>query len=110
MTRQQRAERRALVVRLRRAGVSRETIAAHLGVSVRTVERDLRAAGVVAPHRPWTAADDSRARELIADGCSLAEVARTLGRPRTVIRRHFPGRGWTQAQISEHLAALRMTA
>lgn len=103
-------ERREGVARLRRRGLPVAAIARTLGVSARTVERDLQALGLVRTPRPWTAAEQRRAAALIEDGCSLEEVARTLGRPRTVIRRHFPGRGWTQAQISEHLAALRMTA
>lgn len=107
MTPQQRAERRELVVRLHRAGVPRGTISTRLEVSVRTVERDLRAAGVVAPHRPWTAADHRRAAALIEDGCSLSEVARTLNRPRSVIRRHFPGHGWRPSQTAEYLSTLR---
>lgn len=41
------------------------------------------------------------AEQLLDDGASFREVARTLDRNPSVICRHFPGRGWTAQQKSE---------
>lgn len=35
-----------------------------------------------------------RARQLLDDGVSLGEAARTVGIDRSTVRRWFPGRGW----------------
>lgn len=47
------------------------------------------------------------ANMLLDDGASFGEVARTLNRNKSVICRHFPGRGWTRAQTDE-LSSIRM--
>lgn len=49
----------------------------------------------------WTSAIESRAAELLADGCSYREVARTLGCHHTTVIDHLPDRGWTRQQVSE---------
>ncbi len=54
-----------------------------------------------------TAAEMRRADELLADGVSFADVARTLGRSKSAICRRFPGRGWTAEQVAERASLER---
>lgn len=49
----------------------------------------------------------SRAGRMIDDGASLREVERTLGVPRSTLRRHFPGRSrWTDPSESGRFGAM----
>lgn len=91
------AARRERVVELTRQGHSASQIAAFLHVSKRSVQRIRTEMGVAQPqHGPAMTEDELRtAAELINDGCSYSEVARTLGRNPHTIRRHFPGQGWS---------------
>lgn len=50
------------------------------------------------------------AKVLLDDGASYTEVARTLGMCKKTLRRHFPGRGYTQEQINESMALGRLEA
>jgi ornithine carbamoyltransferase len=54
------------------------------------------------PSRPFTADEDRKARELLADGESLAEVARTLGRNVDTIGKRYRGMGWTPQEIGQY--------
>lgn len=99
MTRADVLERRAKVAEMTRAGLSGDCIAAVLGVSERSVERARVATGCARPASvPLTEAELAAARQLLDDGASYAEVARTLGRGETTVARRFPGRGWTKSQ------------
>lgn len=42
--------------------------------------------------------DEDRALALLDDGASYTETARTLGRSRKWVSKHFPGRGWTHRE------------
>lgn len=44
----------------------------------------------------------TRIPDLIADGVSYTEIARTLGISRTWIRRHYPGHAWTRTQTGRY--------
>lgn len=57
--------------------------------------------------RVLTADEIHTAEQLLADGASFGEVGRTLHRNKSVICRHFPGRGWTEQQKSEAAALQR---
>lgn len=87
-----------LIAELTRDGHTAAAIAAALRISTRTVHRSRRRAGIARPAAvPLSAAELARAAELLDDGCSYGEVARSLGRSsRRAIAKHFPGRGWTQ--------------
>lgn len=103
------AERQDRVAAMTRCGISASDIAACLRITKRTVTRDRRAAGcnVSGPGIPLTEAEIARAAELLADGCSYHEVARTLGRGPKAIKHRFPGLSWTPHQISAHAATIR---
>lgn len=108
---QQLAERRAVVAALTWEGWSAQQIAARLDVTARTVCRDRAKIGGVARPRPAPFSDDEyrRAQQLLDDGCSLSEVARTLGRDVATICRRFRGQGWTREQTGQFnkLVAMR---
>lgn len=99
------AQRRAQVAELTQQHWTLRQIAAKLGVTKRTVSRDRLAIGISHPrNRPWTAQDQSRAKQLLADGCSLADVAATLGRNPSTVHGRFKGMGWTDEQTGAYNA------
>lgn len=102
-------ERRERVAELTRRGFSAEKIAEELRVTTRTVQRDRTAMGIARPFTGIPLTDDEirRARDLLDGGCSVSEVARTLGRSDNTLHKHFPGRAWTRAQVAEHLTTVR---
>lgn len=101
-------ERRDRVAVMTRQGRSAPEIAAILGVTERTVIRDRVATGCARPvtWRTLTAEDLQLAQQLLDDGCSVVEVARTVGCSADTIHKHFPGRGWTLAQRCDYIAAI----
>lgn len=106
-----RERRRTRVAELTRQGRSASDVAAILGITERTVQRDRAAKGIAQPaSRPLTATQLDRARQLLADGAPYKEVARTIGSDTTTLAKHFPGQGWTRQQVSEWTAMLRATA
>lgn len=93
------AQCRDLVVELTRAGLSAPQIAERLNVTTRTVQRHRVAAGIAQPLAPrLTPEQHEQARQLIDDGASYKEVARTIGCANTTVAKRFPGRGWTLAE------------
>jgi lambda repressor-like predicted transcriptional regulator len=97
------AERRTVVAELSAEGWTLDQLAALLDTTPRTISRDRDALGIKAPpHRPWTEDDERRARELLADGESLKEVARTLGRNVDTIGDRFRGQGWTPHEVGQY--------
>lgn len=91
------------IITLARYGYTTAEIADHLGCSARTVQRHRSAAGVGTLKVPNLSADEvARAAELLDDGASYRETARTLGRGVSQIIARFPGRGWTRDQINEY--------
>lgn len=105
-----RAERLQLVSDLTWEGWTLDAIAARLNVTPRTVSRDREELKIA---RPWPSrfTDDEhrRAQDLLDDGYSLEEVARTLGRNVETIAKRFRGRGWSPEQTGQYnrLLALR---
>ncbi|MCV7424383.1 helix-turn-helix domain-containing protein [Mycobacterium yunnanensis] len=93
-------ERRARVAALTRAGRTAREIAAVEGVTIRTVTRIRARAGESARGllKPLTEDELRTARELLEDGCSYAEAARTVGRSPRSISYHFPGFGWPKGE------------
>lgn len=113
MTRQDRspeamAARRERITQLSKEGVPVAAIAVDVGVAVCTVIAVRKAAGLNRwTVRPFTLDEDQRIRDLLADGASYAEVARTVGRHHQVIGRRYPGHGWTMQQRDEFTRLIR---
>lgn len=92
-------------------GFSAAQIAERLGCAPRAVTRARAALGIQGPHGDLAGARATperleQARALIEDGCSQAEVARTLGMSKRTLRRHFPDAQWTSEQVREHQALM----
>lgn len=81
-------------------------LAAHFEVDPVTVCRIRKELGVARPVAVDQAAL-ARAAELLADGASYAETRRTTGLDRETLRRHFPGQGWTQAEVNAWVSDTR---
>ncbi|MGN7977407.1 helix-turn-helix domain-containing protein [Microbacterium sp. 22195] len=91
--------------------LSTTEIAVRFGVSTRTVTRWRTALNrnrkPAAVRRPES--DHVLAKRLLDDGCSLAEVGRTVGVAPTTIHAWFPGvQGWTRVQSGEYAAMVRL--
>jgi DNA-binding CsgD family transcriptional regulator len=97
------------VVRMTKQGYSTRQIATVLGMTERSVTRYRKRAGITQgkPGVPPTAEQLELAAQLFEDGCSIAEVARTLGFSTSTIARYFPGRGWSPAETHAYIATLR---
>lgn len=108
LTREQLAERNERIARMTQQGMSAKQIGIELRITARTVVRVRRAQGVALPApKPLTAEEIRRANELLDDGYSLNEVARTIGRCIDSVRHHFPGRGWSRRECSEYASLVR---
>jgi IS30 family transposase len=96
------AERRDRVTDLTRQGHTAKHIANLLGVTPRTVTRDRAARGITQPQPTRvTESEFARAKEMLDDGASYEEVARTLRRSHTAFRRRFPGYALSPAEASQ---------
>lgn len=94
--------RRARVAELCCEGWTLGDIAKHLGVCVRTIHRDRDALDINDHWRPFTEEEMTMAKTLIAEGASIAETARTLGRNVNTIGKRFRGQGWTIHQTGQY--------
>ena len=103
------AYRRERAATLTREGRSATEIADILGVSPRTVARYRRMTGTQLgePSPRLTDNQIELIRQLLEDGCSRAETARTVGVSPHAVRRHFPDKHWTREQTYEHLSAIK---
>lgn len=93
------------------AGESASIIAARHGISTRTVSRIRTRLGIaqtVPP--PLTAAQHQRVQQLIEDGCSAREIARTIGCADATIRKHYPHAVWTRAEAMDFAHSCRRMA
>ena len=96
------------VLRELQATMTNGEIAEHLGVSKMTVWRHTKKYGCPTPNHRFIPAETwTKVEEMLDDGCSATEIARTLGISKTVIVRHYPGRGWTQEQTQDYRRVLR---
>ena len=101
----------AVVERMTRSGHSAPQIAAHLGCTSRTVQRARARLGITQPKTPTYSPETwEQVAQLIADGCSHKEVARTLGVSPSQVGRRFPGTGWTKQQGAEWWGEVRRLA
>ena len=95
------------VLTLQAQGLTNRQMAERLGVSRASIWRATQAAGSPTPNRRIRPPETwERAKELLDDGCSASEVARTLGVTVQAVLAHFPGRGWTPAQSNAHRRTL----
>ena len=93
------AERRDRVAELTRQGLTAGTIAEILGITKRSVQRHRSERGVTQPPAVhMTDRELLRAKEMLEDGASCREVARTLGRTHCTILNRFPEYKWTRSQ------------
>lgn len=107
------ADQQAQIVTWTRQGLPAHEIADRLHVSDRTIHRWRMRLGVGQPNNahPWTAKEHRQVERMIADGCPLREIARTLNIPRSSLQRHYRYRGWTPSQSGAWSAEQRrMTA
>jgi transposase-like protein len=92
-------------------GLSVAAIAARLGVHERTVSRWRVRTGVAQAAagctRRYTPEELTTFAQCLDDGWSFYEIRRTYGIGPGALRRHFPGRGWTRAQIAEYAVMVR---
>lgn len=77
-----------IIIVYRRLG-SIEKVAQETGLTHRAVRRAVRE--VSRKMRSFTREEVEYANQLFRDGCPVKEIARTLGRHDTVIRRHISG-------------------
>lgn len=101
--------RRQQVRDMTRAGMTAAAIASRLGVTERTVQRDRGIVGVAqrSTSVEVTPAMLTRIEELLDDGCSALEAARTVRCSQTQVLARFPGRGWSRDQIVQHALVVR---
>lgn len=94
---------RRIVLDIIAEGGSNPQAAKAIGVSVKTVERIRRKAGISAgcAFARFSPEEDKLARAMLEDGASFNEVARTLNRALSTICRKYKGMGWTKQELSE---------
>lgn len=92
------------IIWLTKRGWSIPRIANHLGISERTVQRTRAKAGLCRPpNTPITVEQIARAGNLLDDGASYSEVARTIGCCWETVAKYWPGRSWSQRQVLEFM-------
>jgi len=94
---------------LQARGMSSRKIAAALGVDQRTVLRWRKRVGVsLGPVAARPQVDRDHVRQLLDDGCSIAEAARTVGvHPHTVTRWFPDAPRWTPRERGQMAALMR---
>lgn len=92
------------------SGTSAKLIAEELGCNTATVWRIHRALSLppFEGTQNWMTPDrKQRIEAMLDDGYSFAEIRRTEGAHPETLRKHFPGRHWTQAQQSDYTRMTR---
>lgn len=105
-------EARVETIRVRTlAGESAASIAIGLGVSSRTVTRWRARLGIAKAAAPrLTGEQEARIQSLADDGCSVQEIARTVGCSYTAVRRRRPDAVWSREQCAEWMVLMRAKA
>ncbi|QBI98764.1 helix-turn-helix DNA binding protein [Mycobacterium phage Bobby] len=92
-------ERRVQIAKLIRQGLTNKEVAQIVGVTDRTVNRARERKGLKKPQPPRISEETlSAGYQMLLDGCSYAEVARTLGHSRDTWRRKLPGFAWSHVE------------
>lgn len=98
-------------LRLHDSGLNATEIAEQLGFSVRHVQRYRTRLGVsqTTPRNTWrpTPEWEAQASQLVQDGVSLKEVARTMGCDEHTVLKRFKGQGWSMQQAGSHGQLMR---
>lgn len=90
------------VVELSQRGVPVEQIAEQLGISITHVFRiRARRMGPKTPRRPFSADEVATIEQMLQDGASLAEIARSIGRKPATLSKRWRGRGWDRIMCAE---------
>lgn len=98
----------ALVGMLTSEGCSTRRIAEIMHCSTRSVTRARSRLGIAKPPgRPVTAEERAIADAMLADGASVREIERTLGRQPSALAYRYRGKGWSRAQIVEYAVIRR---
>lgn len=99
------------IIAMTRQGYSARRIAEALNTTARTIVRHRNALGIAqASNPPHPKEVRDRAKELLDDGASYSEVARTVGASITQISRWHPGRGWDGHTCTEYATLCRTSA
>lgn len=100
------AARRDRIIEYTRKGFSASLIADIEKVTPRSVFRIRHQTGMSqgGPPKPLTEDELATAASMLDDGCSIAEVARTLGRHYPTLAKYFPGRGWSKEDAARFAA------
>lgn len=88
---------RSVAADMRRSGSSYLEVIEATGLPRTTLYRLFTCEGLTTPkdtRRRLSDDEAARAEELLDDGCSYREAARTLGVTAATLLRRFPGRGW----------------
>jgi hypothetical protein len=102
---------RPTAIALLRAGHSAAETAQRLGCSTRTVER-IRVDACLPlqrPQRPLSWDEVFSVELALADGASVAEALRSIGRSPRTSHPQFRGRGWTLDQVHEFTSSRRQS-
>lgn len=93
-------------------GRSAREIGMILGVSQRTVVRWRRVTGRLKRPAPRPASQEqlALALQLLQDGASRSDVARTVGLCPTTLHRHFPEYRWTAEECVDYMRMVRQLA
>lgn len=103
------AELTRKIAALTRQGHTANDIAVQLRITPRTVVRHRARAGVAKTRAPFiTDAQLAQARQLMEDGCSREETARTVGISVASLTHHIPEFPlWSRAEASTYARACR---
>ena len=97
---------RSELAELTEQGWTVEQIAERFNVHRTTISR-IRGSHGMSTKPTMTPARKEAIESMLGDGWSFAEISRTEGADPETLRRHFPGRAWTNKQRAEHLSTLR---
>jgi transposase-like protein len=90
-------------------GLSIKDIAAHMGVTARTISRHKRTLGLSKSPKPGKPLEEWRdkAAQLLEEEYSCRTVAQIVGVTEHRVAKHFPGRSWTPQQCGQYAVAIR---
>lgn len=97
---------RAELTRLTADGWTVAQLAEHFGAHPTSISR-LRGSLGISTKPTMTPERRARIEAMLADEWSFAEISRTEGADQATLRKHFPGRAWTEHQRAAHLSTLR---